>query len=662
MKLKMTVVAVILAVFAVACSEGNYDQAVQDDSKTNFDFKNPGSESPGNLGFSGTLGSNGKDDEGNKDQEAKLKKCAEDVNAGLPMTDDCQAIFQEVGASAAAAISETSNSMAAAANSVAAAISSMNSAMSSAAGAMQQMFSGMGNPFGGSKTPDKAGEVIDKLPDQCVQDGDVGQVFIDKDLREAVLKSLKKDPNKGITVQEALGLKVLNASDMGIVNLAGLHCFPNLKTLNLSRNRIVSIDELGQLSQLEGLALNANHISDLSPLKTLKSLKNILLESNYITDITPLIDNPNIVKQKEFGFNINLRCNNVDASQVGKLLGKGINVIVGSSAKVCGKSQVGSVIVRLHTDLPPNPPNGQYNNKVSFVFSDKPGSFDDYENSFHYVASGTMMNNYGEYPFGEFNQLGNDDLDKFRYVRLEVSGTSPLHVKGIQIDIHLANGIVVHSYFNPCLDLILDPVKALPAPFSAVKFGPKDTAVCMVSVGNSESGGAHTLKVSLPRSSDPIGNLYSMNATVKNDTIDYAYILKESKKVPFQGYFVFDQYPFSKKPKTKISGPSIDTPNWLGFDLTAEPKSGVVKGGLIGWLYSPGSVDFLDNNTCAQQNMAYDLQSCNSFTWVGAKFDQNSNKPVCPGHPLFDPYNLLYESDGADCTALKGIFLGNTKY
>ena len=91
-----------------------------------------------------------------------------------------------------------------------------------------------------------------------------------------------------LTIEDLLGLDVLDASGYGFSSLAGLEEARNLRELYLDKNQISELLPLANLVHLEVLSLNINRISDLDPLEGLHSLQVLNLNFNQIEHLDPL--------------------------------------------------------------------------------------------------------------------------------------------------------------------------------------------------------------------------------------------------------------------------------------------------------------------------------------------------------------------------------------
>ena len=120
-----------------------------------------------------------------------------------------------------------------------------------------------------------------------------GVTFPDPDLETAIREALNK-PSEPIYASDLAELASLQASSIGIENLAGLQYCTNLTYLKLWSNQISDISPLANLTNLTNLDLHSNRISDISPLANLTNLTNLDLYSNQVSDISPLVNLTNL--------------------------------------------------------------------------------------------------------------------------------------------------------------------------------------------------------------------------------------------------------------------------------------------------------------------------------------------------------------------------------
>jgi Leucine-rich repeat (LRR) protein len=119
----------------------------------------------------------------------------------------------------------------------------------------------------------------------CFNDFVVG--FFDPNLEDAVREVLTI-PTGDIYRSDLFGIEELQASNRGIINLAGLEYCVNLEILDLEDNLVSDIGRLAGLGLLRELRLDHNMLSDVSPLSGLSHLENLYLRDNQIGDISPV--------------------------------------------------------------------------------------------------------------------------------------------------------------------------------------------------------------------------------------------------------------------------------------------------------------------------------------------------------------------------------------
>ena len=99
-----------------------------------------------------------------------------------------------------------------------------------------------------------------------------------------------------LTVEDALRLKRLDASECQISDLSGIERLQNLEYLNLRGNNIADLTPLAQLKNLTYLNLHSNtEISDLAPIGGLINLQTLILRNvpignqvDFLADLTKL--------------------------------------------------------------------------------------------------------------------------------------------------------------------------------------------------------------------------------------------------------------------------------------------------------------------------------------------------------------------------------------
>ena len=115
----------------------------------------------------------------------------------------------------------------------------------------------------------------------------VSSVLSSSDIPDANLRAAMQA--KGITTgYDVSKLRVFQAPNAGITNLAGLESATTMTRLNLDGNEISDLTPLTSLLQLTELKLNSNRISDLTPLASLIRLTELELNNNSISDLAPL--------------------------------------------------------------------------------------------------------------------------------------------------------------------------------------------------------------------------------------------------------------------------------------------------------------------------------------------------------------------------------------
>jgi len=116
-----------------------------------------------------------------------------------------------------------------------------------------------------------------------------GFTMPDAGLRQAIADELgETGANIVITAEELAGLKRLDASKSGILDLTGLEGAASLMWLDLRRNMISDLMPLAGLMHLERLSVSSNMVSDLMSLSGLMKLRLLYLSSNVISDLKPL--------------------------------------------------------------------------------------------------------------------------------------------------------------------------------------------------------------------------------------------------------------------------------------------------------------------------------------------------------------------------------------
>ncbi|MFH1570849.1 MAG: leucine-rich repeat domain-containing protein [Gemmatimonadota bacterium] len=130
-----------------------------------------------------------------------------------------------------------------------------------------------------SPEPPEGGPAAPSLPDRVV--------FVDRGLRQAVRDAVGR-PHGGITREDADSLRDLDASDRGIVSLAGIGQLPDLTSLDISFNHITDIRPLAGLTRLQLLNFEGNGVRDITPLAGLGELRSLVLNGNGLEDLSAL--------------------------------------------------------------------------------------------------------------------------------------------------------------------------------------------------------------------------------------------------------------------------------------------------------------------------------------------------------------------------------------
>src|SRR5436309_8579054 len=110
--------------------------------------------------------------------------------------------------------------------------------------------------------------------------------FPDKNLEKAVRKFVfeKRDNDKPLVEADLVTLSTIQATGMGITNLAGLEKCESLASLDLAKNKITDLQPLKNLARIQYLNLAENQIADLSPLSSVSALQYIELSHNRVKD------------------------------------------------------------------------------------------------------------------------------------------------------------------------------------------------------------------------------------------------------------------------------------------------------------------------------------------------------------------------------------------
>src|SRR5436309_3097265 len=111
-------------------------------------------------------------------------------------------------------------------------------------------------------------------------------IFPDKNLEKAVRKFVfeKRDNDKPLVEADLVTLSTIQATGMGITNLAGLEKCESLASLDLAKNKITDLQPLKNLARIQYLNLAENQIADLSPLSSVSALQYIELSHNRVKD------------------------------------------------------------------------------------------------------------------------------------------------------------------------------------------------------------------------------------------------------------------------------------------------------------------------------------------------------------------------------------------
>lgn len=114
--------------------------------------------------------------------------------------------------------------------------------------------------------------------------------FEDSRLEAAIRENLGK-PEEPIFKRDLLTISRLDASNCGIINLAGIENLRRLTTLNLEDNQVKDLSPLRSLTKLRKLKLGQNNIYDLKEINfgvLNRWLRELDLRNNYLTDLTLL--------------------------------------------------------------------------------------------------------------------------------------------------------------------------------------------------------------------------------------------------------------------------------------------------------------------------------------------------------------------------------------
>jgi internalin A len=105
---------------------------------------------------------------------------------------------------------------------------------------------------------------------------------------EASIRTAVNKPEGSIYAEDLKALRSLNASNMFIINIAGLEYCTDLDSLHLRLNQITDMSPLSGLTILTYLDLSYNHITDASALSGLTNLSYLDLSYNHITNASAL--------------------------------------------------------------------------------------------------------------------------------------------------------------------------------------------------------------------------------------------------------------------------------------------------------------------------------------------------------------------------------------
>ena len=154
--------------------------------------------------------------------------------------------------------------------------------------------------------------------------------FPDSNLEAAIREAIDK-PTGDISKSDVEELTRLEATNIGIKDIAGIEICTGLTVLWLDGNEISDIAPISSLAGLKDLSLWRNNVSDISPIAGLTSLTDLAFSDNIISDVTPL---SNLVNLKVLGIHTN---HISDISPISNLisltnLGLGTNEITDISA------------------------------------------------------------------------------------------------------------------------------------------------------------------------------------------------------------------------------------------------------------------------------------------------------------------------------------------
>ncbi len=168
------------------------------------------------------------------------------------------------------------------------------------------------NNFIDTSSGSKDMEVINELKDNGVEVKHESQKDLskrvlkipDENLESALLSSLGKGQDEGVTVGDMEGLTCFEAVDKNIKDITKLRYAKNLEYLNLKRNQIRDLEPVSKLDHLEELNLEHNNVNnnDIEPIHGLEQLRKLDLRSNNIGYFIVLKDLDNL-EELYLGFN-----------------------------------------------------------------------------------------------------------------------------------------------------------------------------------------------------------------------------------------------------------------------------------------------------------------------------------------------------------------------
>ena len=139
------------------------------------------------------------------------------------------------------------------------------------------------------KSGKKAAKVV-RAKDHAFGKWCLGYEGLDADARWSVDALLRvagsRECDRAVTVLS--GLKVLDLSGTGVVDLEPVGELGQLEGLVLSRNGVINLGPVGRLKGLRSLVVRGSRVRDLSPLSKLGELRSIVLENGRVEDLSPL--------------------------------------------------------------------------------------------------------------------------------------------------------------------------------------------------------------------------------------------------------------------------------------------------------------------------------------------------------------------------------------